>query len=192
MDAGLAAVLGATVGAVGTGGAGIVAALLARAQGRSQLSAEYARFIRDQRKAAYAAYTEATLKERERLNTASTHLQMAAHAEGDDRAQEIEAARREYRAVQEEWGVVERRYAEVAVAGPPAITLAAVQVSGALNAYENGVLECLQTLAGGQSCPPGDLARLGEMHRASYDAYLAFLSRASEVLGADGIRRLPE
>ncbi|TPQ18594.1 hypothetical protein [Streptomyces sporangiiformans] len=192
MDAGLAAVLGATVGAVGTGGAGIVAALLARSQGRSQLSAEYARFIREQRKAAYTAYTAAVLKEHERLNDASTHLEMAAHAEGDDRAEAVGAARTEYRAVQDEWGDLERRYAEVAVEGPPAITRSAVQISGAFNDYENRVLACLQAFEGGRSPAPDDLAQLGEVHRASYDAYHAFLKQASEVIGADGIRRLPE
>ncbi|MER5386858.1 hypothetical protein ABT040_42620 [Streptomyces sp. NPDC002688] len=192
MDAGLAAVLGATVGAVGTGGAGIVAALLARSQGRSQLSAEYARFIREQRKAAYTAYMETVLKEHERLRDASAHLQMAAHAEGDDRAEAVRAAWPEYRAVQEQWADLERRYAEVAVEGPPAITQSALQISGALNDYGNHVLACLQAFAGGGSPASDDLAQLTEVHNASHDAHRAFLRQASEVIGADGIRRLPE
>ncbi|MGW6951126.1 integrase [Streptomyces xanthophaeus] len=40
MDAGMAAVLGATVGALGTGGAAVVAALLARSQVKIQVQAD--------------------------------------------------------------------------------------------------------------------------------------------------------
>ncbi|MFG2469188.1 hypothetical protein ACGFXB_27540 [Streptomyces canus] len=62
MDAGLAAVLGATVGAIGTGGAALATSLLNRSQARLQLLVEHERFLREPRRDAYVAYAESISK----------------------------------------------------------------------------------------------------------------------------------
>lgn len=192
MDAGLAAVLGAAVGAVGTGGAGIVAALLTRSQTRSQLSAEYARFIREPRKTAYTAYVEAVLRDHDTLSDAVTLLALAAENEGPGKADRITSARTAYEAVGRNYADLEHRYAQVAVEGPRTITSMAVKLSGALNELKNQVLTCLHALEEQGSCS-SDAIKLMEKRRGeSYNVYLRFLRTASEVLGADGIRKVPE
>ncbi|WP_093852021.1 hypothetical protein [Streptomyces pini] len=58
MDAGLAAVLGATVGALGTAMTGAIAALLSRSTARYQVRTETLRALRESRRATYASYAE--------------------------------------------------------------------------------------------------------------------------------------
>ncbi|WP_331734276.1 hypothetical protein [Streptomyces sp. NBC_00046] len=59
MDSGLAAVLGTTVRALGTGATGLAAALLGRSTARHQVSAENMRALRESRRATYLAFAEA-------------------------------------------------------------------------------------------------------------------------------------
>ncbi|MFF9806520.1 hypothetical protein ACF1G5_15530 [Streptomyces coeruleorubidus] len=190
MDAGLAAVLGAAVGAVGTGGAGIVAALLTRSQARSQLKAEYARFIREPRKAAYAAYVEAAVRDHSKLSEAAVLLKLAAEQDAGTRTSDrITRARAAYEVVDSNTADFEHLYAQVAVEGPEPIIGAAVLLSGALTEYAGQVLACLHSLARDGNCSSEAIELLDERHSESYDAYLGFLRRASEVLGVDGITR---
>jgi hypothetical protein len=58
MDAGLAAVLGAAVGALGTAVAGATAALLNRSTARHQVKTETLRALREARRATYASFAE--------------------------------------------------------------------------------------------------------------------------------------
>jgi hypothetical protein len=192
MDAGLAAVLGATVGAVGTGGAAIVAALLTRSQTRSQLSAEYARFIREPRKTAYTAYAEAVLRDHNLLSEAGVFLAMAAEEEGARKAEHITQARAAYETVASNDADLEHRYAQVAVEGPRTITSITVKLSAALTKFRGSVMTCLHALEQQGSCSSDAIELLDKKRRESFDAYLDFLRTASEVLGADGIRRVPE
>ncbi|MET9763423.1 hypothetical protein ABZ016_31000 [Streptomyces sp. NPDC006372] len=192
MDAGLAAVLGATVGAVGTGGAGIVAALLTRSQARSQLSAEYARFIREPRKTAYTAYAEAALRDHSLLTDAGMSLTLAEGAEGARKAEHITQARAAYETVATNDADLEHRYAQVAVEGPRTITSITVKLSGALAEFRGHVMICLLAFEQQGSCSSDAIELLEKEREKSYDAYLDFLRTASEVLGADGIRRFHE
>ncbi|MBZ4016256.1 hypothetical protein [Streptomyces purpurogeneiscleroticus] len=58
MDAGLAAVLGTTVGAIGTPATGATAALLSRSTARDQVRTETLRALREARRATYAGFAE--------------------------------------------------------------------------------------------------------------------------------------
>ncbi|MER6237703.1 hypothetical protein ABT185_16815 [Streptomyces clavifer] len=58
MDAGLAAVLGATVGALGTAATGTAAALLSRSAARHQAKTESLRALRESRRATYVSYAK--------------------------------------------------------------------------------------------------------------------------------------
>jgi hypothetical protein len=58
MDAGLAAILGATVGALGTAVTGATAALLSRSTARHQVRTETLRALRESRRATYVGYAK--------------------------------------------------------------------------------------------------------------------------------------
>lgn len=193
MDAGLAAVLGAVVGAVGTGGAGVVAALLARSQARFQLQAEHARIIREPRKAAYTSYAEALLRDHGRLTDAKSGLTVAArHEPSEPRSEILRVARQKWESVRADDTDLEHRYAQVAVEGPRTVTNAAVQVNFILGQFSAQVMECLHDLEQRGSCSPDAIALLEEKRDASYNAYLQYLDAASKAIGVDGITALPE
>ncbi|GGP56291.1 hypothetical protein [Streptomyces sindenensis] len=69
MDAGLAAVLGATVGALGTAVTGAAAALLTRSTARHQVKAEAFRTLRESRRATYTSFAETSGRYLEMLST---------------------------------------------------------------------------------------------------------------------------
>ncbi|MFE6104723.1 hypothetical protein ACFVQ4_32895 [Streptomyces laurentii] len=69
MDAGLAAVLGATVGALGTAAAGATAALLSRSTARHQVRTEALRALRESRRATYVSYAKTIDRYLDRLGT---------------------------------------------------------------------------------------------------------------------------
>lgn len=69
MDAGLAAVLGAIVGAVGTGATGVATALLGRSAARHQTQIETLRTLRESRKAAYLTFAEVSERYLDLLST---------------------------------------------------------------------------------------------------------------------------
>ncbi|WP_314175707.1 hypothetical protein [Streptomyces winkii] len=194
MDSGLAAVLGATVGAVGTGGAGIIAALLARSQTRSQLTAEYARFIREPRKAAYTAYAEASFRAHNRLAEAGARLTIAARREESEQrtTQYLAPARTDLEDVVNGHADLEHLYGQVVVEGPAPLTSTAVTLTVSLSQHQGQVLTCLKALELDGSCSSDALELLEEKRSQTYSSYLSFLHEAAKVLGADGLRRLPE
>ncbi|MET8747828.1 hypothetical protein [Streptomyces sp. NPDC004728] len=69
MDAGLAAVLGATVGALGTAATGATAALLSRSTARHQARSETLRVLRESRRAAYTSFAEMSGRYKDMLAT---------------------------------------------------------------------------------------------------------------------------
>ncbi|MYW47917.1 hypothetical protein [Streptomyces sp. SID161] len=188
MDAGLAAVLGATVGAAGTGGAGIVAALLARSQARSQLQAEHARIIREPRRAAYAGFAEVALKDHKQLSKAVNNLLVAAQTiPPHSREEFLTAAQQLYDSVQANENEQDHRFARVVVEGPQRVTDGAVEFRGAFADFSGQVLVCLLQSGGNDSCPPEELASLKEKRTVCYSSILRFLYSAQRALGADGI-----
>jgi hypothetical protein len=66
------------VGAVGTGGAAITAALLARSQARVQIRAEHQRALREPRRSAYVAFAEHWKNREDLLSRAWIELSLAA------------------------------------------------------------------------------------------------------------------
>ncbi|MEE1838392.1 hypothetical protein ACIODX_38030 [Streptomyces sp. NPDC088190] len=69
MDSGLAAVLGAIVGAVGTGATGVATALLGRSAARHQTQIETLRTLRESRKAACLTFAEVAERYLDLLST---------------------------------------------------------------------------------------------------------------------------
>jgi hypothetical protein len=77
MDAGLAAVLGASVGALGTGMTGLTVALLARNTAHRQVKAEAMRVLRESRRATYITFAETHERYLDLLCTTLTVLSRA-------------------------------------------------------------------------------------------------------------------
>jgi hypothetical protein len=188
MDAGLAAVLGAVVGAIGTGGAGITAAFLNRSQVRMQVQAEHIRFLREPRKSAYVAYIEVCLREFERLTRARRFLVIAART-NDSAAEFEDEAQQCYDDSSEAQSQIEHLQAQVYVEGPTSVIDKAVDLSSKLIEFRHSVLDGLQA---GRPVSDSLVDAMWEKRSESYGAYLDFLYAASEALGADGIRVHPE
>ncbi|MFJ2630012.1 hypothetical protein ACIO6T_43535 [Streptomyces sp. NPDC087532] len=74
MDAGLAAVLGATVGALGTAAAAASAALLSHSTARHQVRTETLQTLRESRRATYASYAKTIDHYLDKLSTTLTPL----------------------------------------------------------------------------------------------------------------------
>ncbi|MEU5610502.1 hypothetical protein AB0H03_17505 [Streptomyces sparsogenes] len=77
MDAGLAAVLGAAVGALGTAVTGATAALLSRSTARHQVRTETLRALRESRRATYASYAKTIDHYLDKLSTTLIPLNRA-------------------------------------------------------------------------------------------------------------------
>ncbi|MEJ8649655.1 hypothetical protein WKI65_16565 [Streptomyces sp. MS1.AVA.3] len=192
MDAGLSAVLGATVGAVGTGGAGIVAAVLARSQGRAQLRAEYARITREPRKSAYAAYAEAFQKEHDRLVHAMALVDAASeHAPSVSMEPIIAEARSHMDLSDQEEGVITHLQAQVHIEGPRSVINAVVRLGRDRYAFKCAVITCLRRLEAGDGCPESVVDVMEEKRAVAYRVYAEFLFAASEAIGGDGLEGPP-
>lgn len=89
MDAGLAALLGAAVGTLGTGAAALVTGLLGRGQTRMQLRAEHARLLRELRRSAYVAFTQCF----QEVHALHTEAAISASAEAEAEAGERDRGR---------------------------------------------------------------------------------------------------
>ncbi|MFJ2023369.1 hypothetical protein ACIODW_06060 [Streptomyces sp. NPDC087897] len=182
MDAGIAAVLGAVVGALGTGGAGVIAALLAKSQVRMQIQAEHARMIREPRKQAYASYAESAKKDYERLSEARLSLELAAQYES--RREElltkigglIDESYEHANTVLETWE------AQVYIEGPHAVVQATVRLGNCFVDLRSVLLENHGKIEDGEEA---DLDVVREKHAAVHMAYLDYLYRASAALNAD-------
>jgi hypothetical protein len=187
MDAGVAALLGAAVGALGTGGAAVVTGLLGRGQARTQLRAEHVRLLREPRRAAYVAFAQC-FQEVHALHTeAAKSSSDATDATEPDRSRLLSGAEEAYaRAGERLYGEFQLRQSAVAVEGPPALTTAAFEAEGALLTSRGEVYRWIRA------------SRLGtateEHERAAEDALLAvhhplvsFLNAASAALADDGL-----
>lgn len=97
MDAGLAAVLGATVGALGTAAAGATAALLSRSTARHQVRTETLRALRESRRATYASYAQTIDHYLDKLSTTLIPLGRVERFQ-DEREVWIESAHKRWKA----------------------------------------------------------------------------------------------
>ncbi|MFF3822192.1 hypothetical protein ACFYYD_37510 [Streptomyces bluensis] len=185
MDSGLAAVLGATVGAIGTGGAAVLAAVFARSQVRMQIRAEHRRALRDPRKAAYVAFAECWRNRLELTSNAWIELQLAANRRNDPEFDELMQAASTYREEADALSApLEHAQAVVHVEGPREVTAACNVASGDLVTFRKKVHEAFVAVQNNASIvemhEPGNNAR-----NDAYASYLRFLSAASDVLGGD-------
>ncbi|WP_327672700.1 MULTISPECIES: hypothetical protein [unclassified Streptomyces] len=185
MDSGLAAVLGATVGAVGTGGAGVVAALLARSQSRSLIRAEHARLIREPRKEEYAAYAEASKHQLQSLTEALHRLNLL-DTEEPARA---EALRDLYTRIQAaadfNEGDLDAKEARVYIEGPREVIASTLKVAETLTRLLTSLWESVQAAEREEAI---DIDALNMKRREAHHEYLAFLYSSSEALSNDGLR----
>ncbi|MFB9632159.1 hypothetical protein ACFFR9_00800 [Streptomyces spiralis] len=187
MDAGLAAVLGAAVGAVGTGGAGIVAALLARSQSRTQLQAEHVRLIREPRKGTYVAYAEAARQEHDRLVEILTRTTVVAR-QGRSEAHEsfMAVAEQLYQDSDQQAGARKHLEAQVYIEGPSTVIGAVVRLASSQHDFKESAHACLEQLRRG-TCPPELVDAMHAKRDVAYDRYLGYLYAASAVMQADGL-----
>ncbi|RII16952.1 hypothetical protein DSC45_14410 [Streptomyces sp. YIM 130001] len=181
MDAGLSAVLGATVGAVGTGGAAAITALLSRSQVRFQVDAEHERVLRDSRRIAYAALVEALTRAMQATRQCDFSVR-AYHAAGETRRQE---SQEQITAEQEEANrlhrALEPHQALVIIEGPTEIALAATEAQRSLTQYALSVTQYLYALNLGE---PADThqAEVNQHRDAAMHRQKEFEFAASRVL----------
>lgn len=187
MDAGLAALLGATVGALGTGGAAFVTGSLGRRQARMQLRAEHVRLLREPRRSAYVAYAQCFQEVHALQAEAAKCASEAADAQEPHRGRLLRDADSAYaRAGERLHGELQQRQSAVTVEGPPPVTAAALEAEGALLIARGDVHRYIRNLE------DGNLA--DEHERAADDALLGvhqplvrFLNAASAALADDGL-----
>ncbi|MFD3582629.1 hypothetical protein [Streptomyces sp. NPDC058683] len=179
MDAGIAAVLGATVGALGTGGAGVVAALLTKSQARMQIQAEHARMLREPRKQAYASYAEAAKKDYERLTEARIALEVAAAHEPSRENQLTRVRALVEESVDHGNTVLETWEAQVYMEGPHSVVQATISLDGGLGELRDAIAEIIRKVETGEDA---DLDAVREKGAIAHRAYLSYLYRASEAL----------
>lgn len=183
MDAGVAAVLGAVVGALGTGGAGITAALLSKSQVRMQIEAEHARAIREPRKAAYAAFAEAAKKDYERLGRALPMLVRASRYESQ-RADALAAVGEIIdESLHDVAAVLEEREAHVYMEGPGRVIDSTLDVNEGLIAFRTAVLDALEKMENGEEA---DFDGLEQTRTVAHRHYLSYLHSASRALSTHG------
>ncbi|GAA3908162.1 hypothetical protein GCM10023084_70460 [Streptomyces lacrimifluminis] len=132
MDQGLAAVLGATVGVLGTVSASAISGWSARQQVQSQAKIEHAQWRRQTRRDAYSAFLAPA-------NEARTTLKIAARALIGDNPDLPEADRR-LQVAQEQLAVVQAAWAGLAVEGPEPVEQAAHSVRTGLHSMRTTLL----------------------------------------------------
>ncbi|WP_411090056.1 hypothetical protein [Streptomyces sp. 061-3] len=178
MDAGLAAVLGATVGALGTGGAGIITALFSRSQARLQIRAEHARLLREPRKATYVVYAAAARKLYETLDDAETELSSWSTDNLDEREEALRIATEMYRDAEAQESAWDHLEAQVYIEGPIDVTDAAIDLGASMVDFMGAIASCIYDRE--EETMPERLAPLRDQRRDTYRQYIAFLHRASD------------
>jgi hypothetical protein len=183
MDAGLAAVLGAAVGTIGTGGAAAITSLVNRSQSRMQLEAEHKRILLEPRRNTYIAFTEHFKKVHDALEDLQIHIASLVDIEadfGDERIREFWSM---YAKVQEMIPTLDHLRAATYIEGPSAVTGACIDACNAMQESKSNTREVINELSSGNVST--ELAdSLQEEHMKAYDLYLRFLYTASDAAGA--------
>ncbi|MBB1245842.1 hypothetical protein GL263_20125 [Streptomyces durbertensis] len=132
MDQGLAALLGATVGVLGTIAASMISSASTRRQWEGQARVEHAQWRRQLRRDAYSAFLAPA-------HEARSALKAAARALIGDRPDTAEADRR-LRIAQDQLVLVQVAWASLAVEGPDSVERAAHSVHLALHSMHTTLL----------------------------------------------------
>ncbi|MET9912939.1 hypothetical protein ABZZ74_40245 [Streptomyces sp. NPDC006476] len=187
MDSGIAAVLGAAVGAAGTVAAGLVSGWASRSTTRLQLRAEHVRLLREPRRSAYLRYAERYHAIYGQLSDAEVHLRDALDLDNDERHDDLEDARR---LIREADTLLDNGTEELAVAvqveGPSAVREAVIAANSRLHSHRVVTKRMLHALMAGEATQE-QMEQLREIESASWDAYDTFVDAVSVTLQADGI-----
>ncbi|MET7359434.1 hypothetical protein ABZS76_13375 [Streptomyces sp. NPDC005562] len=139
MDAGLAAVLGAAVGAIGASATALITGALGRSQTRLQLRAEDYRIVDEHRRSSYRNFFECTEITRAHLGDARSNLSTMfddeAPVSGDDMAVAdilLERAAAATKAAEAKFPEIHSLHAAVAIQGPNSAQTAAADLVDAL------------------------------------------------------------
>ncbi|MEU9329495.1 hypothetical protein AB0D91_37840 [Streptomyces canus] len=186
MDAGLAAVLGAAVGAVGTGGAAIATALLNRSQARLQLRAEHVRLLRQTRQTIYARFTEALQTAHESLFAVERKLRLYRADEPDAEAKRAEIERA-FDIAQEQTEVLSTPAALVAIEAPFELSDRSDKAAHALSDYRNHLMVAVAKIGTGEEFASDDAEEARNRREGTIRANIRFRLTASEVLNDDGM-----
>ncbi|MFI8940468.1 hypothetical protein [Streptomyces syringium] len=193
MDAGIAAVLGAAVGAIGTGGAGVAAALIGRSQSRQQIQAESLRLLREPRKAVYVTYAEACRRQLEVLSSVreclATHL--STQAEDEAHASLLDTAASHVEEATSQEAALEHIQAQVYIEGPHAVIDAATELGDALDRFLSAADQAVEAVQDGQR-PEGLAEQLRELRSDAYRHYFGFLYEASDAVDLVNSSQQPE
>lgn len=206
MDAGLAAVLGATVGALGTAVTGATAAFLSRSTVRHQVRTETLRALREARRATYAGYAKTIDHYLDKLDTTLIPLARVERFP-EQRDEWVENAHRRWiEALRYRQAEVDTQRVLLQMDATPHVSEAALQVTKWCGLLSRSTGRAIADLKGrdldtGPLSPPSagyaqllvaegfdpekpDLDRLQSRAR---QAYRAFLSTAAADLGENGV-----
>lgn len=198
--------LGATVGALGTGATGLAAALLSRNTARHQVKAESMRALRDSRRATYLAFAETHERY---LNLLSTTLIPLGRIERfpDRREEWIEKAHKHWdQALKYRQNDVQKIRVVLSLDATRPVADAALEVTKrfvVLSGATRRAIEALkgQGLDGGPITPPRpgyvelladdgldpEMPDLDVLQDRARDAYKAFLRTAADTVGENGL-----
>ncbi|MEV0580938.1 hypothetical protein [Streptomyces sp. NPDC050392] len=207
MDAGLAAVLGATVGALGTAAAGATAALLSRSTARHQVKTESLRALREARRATYASFAETADRYMDMLATTLIPLDRVDRFPDQREAWIEDAHKRWKKALRFRQGDVQRGRVLLHLDATPSVTAVAAELCtrAAVLSHATGRAIAVhkgQDLDTGQLSPPlpsyaelltgeghdPEVPDLDLLRSQARDAYKAFLDAAAADLGENGLR----
>ncbi|MGW9595074.1 hypothetical protein ACWHLZ_32845 [Streptomyces chartreusis] len=188
MDSGLAAVLGATVGALGTGGAAAIAAFLGRSQTRMQLQVDLQKSLREPRRAAYVAYAEGFRHSFELYQDAKRKLELAIEFP-NTRTEDLENSRHLFQQAFDKQKELEHQESVIYVEGPSEVTSAVVKAGANLGKYRSALLQALHSV---DEMPDEEvLSRCEALEpkvTAAHKSYLKFLYASSEALGYNPLK----
>ncbi|MFG2563053.1 hypothetical protein [Streptomyces sp. NPDC048496] len=206
MDAGLAAVLGATVGALGTGATGLAAALLSRNTARHQIRAESMRALRESRRATYLAFAETHERYLDLLST--TLIPLGRIERFPDRREEwIEKAHKRWdQALKYRQNEVQKIRVVLSLDATRPVADAALKVTERFTLLSGATRRAIEALKGqgldtGPLSPPlpgyiellaeegldPEAPDLGVLQDRAQDAYKAFLRTAADAVGENGL-----
>ncbi|WP_331758147.1 hypothetical protein [Streptomyces anulatus] len=207
MDSGLAAVLGATVGALGTGATGPAAALLARSTARHQVQAENMRALRESRRATYLAFAEAHERYLDMLSTTLIPLSRIERFP-DQREEWIAKAHQRWdQALKYRQNEVQKIRAVLDLDTTRPVAEAALEVTTRFALLSSATRRTIEALMGrcldtGPITPPlpgyvdiltedgldPEMPDLDVLQDRALEAYKAFLRTAADALGENGLR----
>ncbi|MFB7713611.1 hypothetical protein [Streptomyces sp. NPDC056105] len=152
MDSGLAAVLGAAVGAIGTGSAAIATALLGRSQTRLQVQAEHHRILRDARRVAYARLAEALAASSLAVQQCERTLLIihtVVPVPETNWGEHLLRAEEEFAEASRLHAAIKGPQALVSIEGPEEVSLSAAKASSDIVDQRHAVIQVIRVMAAG-------------------------------------------